>query len=65
MVVQLSFLPDNEQEPVVKRASVPLVKFVNGRWCWLEPGTNEYQPQPELEAALLAALARAEQRNAA
>lgn len=63
MILQLSFLPDNDQETAVKRASVPLVKRIDGEWCWLEPGTTEYRPQPELEAILLAA--QHEQRKAA
>jgi len=63
--VQLSFLPDNDQEPTVKRASMPLVKLVHGRYLWKQIGSDEYEPAPELEAILLAALDRAEQRKAA
>ena len=59
---QLSFLPDNDQEPTVKRPSVPVAKLLNGRWCWLAFGTTEYQHEPELEQILLAAL---EQRKKA
>ena len=56
MVAQLSFLPDNDaHEPRVKRPSVPVAKLINGRWCWLVFGTEEYRHEPELEALLLAA----------
>lgn len=61
--VQLSFLPDNDQEPAVKRASQPLVKFIDGHWCWKEIDGDRYLPNPELEAILLAA--HTEQRKAA
>ncbi len=56
--IQLSFLPDNDREPIVKRASVPICKLVDGRWCWLVFGTDEYQHEPELEQLLLAAQRR-------
>lgn len=50
MITQLSFLPDNDQpEPTVKRASVPLVKLIDGRWCWKAIGSERYELQPELE----------------
>jgi len=63
--VQLSFLPDNDVEPVVKRASMPLVKLMNGRYHWKAIGSDDYEPAPDLERVLLAALARAEERKAA
>ena len=64
-MAQLSHLSDNDQpEPRVK-GSWPLVKFIDGHWCWLDPGTNRYKPQPELEQLLLAALARRQERQAA
>lgn len=63
--VQLSFLPDNETETVtVKRAAVPVAKVIDGRWCWLAFGTDEYRHEPELEAILLAAQARQQRRAA-
>jgi hypothetical protein len=59
-------LPDNEiAEPVVKRPSVPVAKLIDGRWCWLVFGTDEYRHEPELEAILLAALATRAPRKAA
>ena len=62
---QHSFLPDNDQEPAVKRPSVPVVKCIAGRWCWLVFGSDgEYRHEPELERVLLAALAQ-QQRKAA
>ncbi len=61
--VQRSFLPDNDQKLRVKRASVPLVKRIDGQWCWLVPGTDMYRHEPDLEAILLAA--QNEQRKAA
>jgi len=61
--VQLSFLPDNDREPLVKHPSVPVAKLIDGRWCWLVFGTNDYQHEPALEAMLLAA--QTEQRKAA
>jgi hypothetical protein len=63
-MIQRSFLPDNDQpEPTVKRASDPLVKLIDGRWCWKVIDRDEYVPAPELEAILLAA--QSEQRKAA
>jgi len=64
MITQLSFIPDNDHEPRAKRPSVPVAKLIAGRWCWLAFGTTEYVHEPELEAILLAALAR-QQRKAA
>jgi hypothetical protein len=64
MIVQLSFLPDNDVEPRVKRPSVPVAKLVAGRWCWLVSGTDTYQHEPELESLLLAALARGQRKAA-
>jgi len=61
--VQLSFLPDNDVEPTVKRTSEPLVKFINGHWCWKEIDGDHYLPAPDLEAILLSA--QSEQRKAA
>lgn len=59
-IVQHSMLPevaDNElHEPVVKRPSVPVALFLNGRWCWKAFGTETYIHEPELERILLAAL---------
>jgi hypothetical protein len=64
-VKQLSFLADNDQpEPRVK-GSVPLVKFIDGHWCWKRMGAEGYAPEPELERLLLAALARMNERKAA
>lgn len=70
MITQLfllaDLLPDNElAEPVVKRPSVPVARLIDGRWCWLTFGTNDYQHEPALEAALLAALERRARRKAA
>lgn len=62
--LQLSFLPDNDIEPQVKKPSAPAAKLINGHWCWLKFGTDEYVYEPELEAILLAALAK-QQRKAA
>jgi len=61
--VQLSFIPDNDVEPIVKKHSVPVAKYIDGKWCWLVFGTDEYRHEPELEAILLAA--HREQRKAA
>ena len=55
MPTQLSFLPDNDKEPVVKRPSQPLVIYENGRYLWKEIDGPHYLPAPELEAILLAA----------
>jgi hypothetical protein len=67
MSKQLSFLPDNrdQPEPVVKRASAPLVKLIDGKWHWKAIGSDRYELQPELEQTLLAALERRETRKAA
>lgn len=55
-VIQLSLLtdmPDNEiPEPTVKRPSVPLVKLIDGRWCWKAFGRDEYVHEPALAARL-------------
>jgi len=64
MIAQLTFLPDNDHEPRVKRASVPVAKLIDGRWCWLKFGTQEYVHEPELERVLLAALARGQRKAA-
>lgn len=64
-LIQHSFIPDNDVEPQIKRPSVPVVKLIDGRWCWLVSGTDEYQHEPELEQILLVALSRHEQRKAA
>lgn len=58
MITQLSFIPDNDVEPRVKRPSVPAAKLIDGRWCWLVFGTDTYRHEPELEAILLAAQQR-------
>jgi hypothetical protein len=62
VITQLSLLadmPDNElAEPRVRRPSVPVVKLIDGKWCWLVTGTNDYQHEPELEQVLLAALVK-------
>lgn len=67
MITQLSFLPDtdNDHERVIARPSVPLVKLIGEKWCWLISGTNEYRHDPELELLLLAAQARRARREAA
>ena len=65
MITQLSFLPDNDRERVTTRPSVPVARLIDGRWCWLKFGTTEYIHEPELEAVLLAALARRATRRAA
>jgi hypothetical protein len=44
---------------------VPVSKLIDGRWCWLVFGSNEYRHEPELEQILLAALAKQQQRKAA
>lgn len=64
-IVQLSFIPDNDVEPRVAKPSVPAAKLIDGRWCWLVFGTNEYRHEPELEQILLTALRTREQRKAA
>lgn len=64
MITQLSFLPDNDQEPVVKRASAPLVKLIDGRYLWKCIGSDDYEPQPELEQILLAAQAKRKRKAA-
>jgi hypothetical protein len=57
---------DNDQgEPIIRRSSVPLVRYIDGHWCWLRPGTNRYEPEPELERVLLAALEHQGLREAA
>lgn len=61
---QLSFLPDNGHERVLARPSVPVCKYIDGRWCRLVFGTDEYRHEPELERILIAARA-AQQRKAA
>lgn len=63
-VVQLSFIPDNDVEPRVNKPSVPVAKLIDGRWCWLVFGTDEYRHEPELEQILLAAQARQQRRAA-
>jgi hypothetical protein len=65
VITQLSFLPDNDQPEPKVRGSVPLLKFIDGHWYWLIPGTVDYAPEPELERMLLAALARMNERKAA
>ena len=49
----------NDRAPTVKRASIPVVQCIDGRWCWLVFGSNppRYQHEPALERALLAAMA--------
>lgn len=64
-ITQLSFIPDNDVEPRVNKPSVPAAKCIDGKWCWLVFGTDEYRHEPALEAILLAALARNKQRIAA
>lgn len=54
-ITQHSFIPDNDIEPRVKRPSVPVAKEIDGRWCWLVFGTDDYRHEPDLEAILLAA----------
>lgn len=63
MIVQLSFIPDNDVEPMVKKPSVPVAKLINGRWCWKAFDSDDYVHEPELEQILLAALSK--QRKAA
>jgi hypothetical protein len=60
MILQLSFLPDNEDAPVVK-ATYPVVKMIDGHPCFLvfgsaAAGTPEWRREPELEALLKPAL---------
>lgn len=55
----------DQAEPRVKRASVPLIKLVNGRYLWKCIGSDDYAPEPELEQVLLGALAGRETRKAA
>lgn len=52
---QLSFLPDIAP---TKREPQPLVKCINGRWCWRMIGSDDYRHEPELERVLLAAQRR-------
>jgi hypothetical protein len=54
-IIQHSFVPDNDRETVQPKPSVPVAKLINGRWCWLQFGTNEYKHNPALEAILLGA----------
>lgn len=61
--IQLSFLPDNDVEPTVRRTSQPLVKWIDGHWRWKQIDGDEYELAPELEAMLLAA--QSEQKKAA
>ena len=67
MITQLTLLPDllpdNEVEPVVKHAAVPVAKLIDGRWCWKQFGSDRYVHEPELEQILLAALAKQQQRR--
>ena len=65
MITQLSFIPDNDREPTVKKAAVPVAKCIDGRWCWLVSGTDEYRHEPDLEAILIAAQDARRQRKAA
>jgi len=69
MITQLALLPDllpdNDAEPTVRRASAPVAKLIDGRWCWLVFGTNDYQHEPALEAVLLAALTKQTQMKKA
>jgi len=65
VITQLSFIPDNDREPTVKKASVPVAKCIDGRWCWLVSGTDEYRHEPDLEAILIAAQDARRQRKAA
>lgn len=70
MITQLALLPDllpdnDLAEPTVKRPSVPVAKLIDGHWCWLKFGTDEYVHEPELEQVLLAAIAAKQQRKAA
>lgn len=59
-------LSDNDQpEPTVKRASVPLIKLIDGRYYWRVIGSDRYELQLELEQLLLAALKRGQERKAA
>lgn len=52
-------LPDNEPpEPAVRRPSVPVCKYVGGRWCWKRFGEDVWEWEPDLERALLAAQRR-------
>jgi len=64
VIAQLSFLPDNDHEPVVKKASVPVAKLIDGKYCWLVAGTSEYKHEPELEKILLRHLAHQDAKNA-
>ncbi len=64
-IAQLSFIPDNDREPVVKKASVPVALLIDGRWCWKSFDSDEYIHEPELERVLLTALARRIARKAA
>ena len=65
MITQLSFIPDNDREPTVKRASVPVAKLIDGKWCWKSFGGEEYVHVPDLEAILIAAQDARRQRKAA
>lgn len=57
---QSSFFRDDDHEPRVKRASVPVAKLIADQWCWLRFGTQEYVHEPDLEAILLAGCRRHE-----
>jgi len=65
MITQLSFIPDNDREPRVKRPSVPVAKCIDGKWCWKAFGSDEYVHEPDLEAILIAAQHARRQRKAA
>lgn len=61
--MQQSFLPDNDIEVVkVKRPSVPLVKWIDGRYLWKQIDGEDWVSAPDLEAILLAA--QSKQRKA-
>jgi hypothetical protein len=56
-ILQTSFLPDNDREPVKAKPSVPVCKYIAGQWCWKRFGEDVWEWEPELERVLLQAQA--------
>jgi len=65
VITQLSFIPDNDREPTVRRPAVPVAKCIDGKWCWKSFDSDEYVHEPDLEAILIAAQDARRQRKAA
>jgi hypothetical protein len=54
-VIQHSFVPDNDRETTQPKPSVPVAKYIDGRWCWKRFGEDVWVYEPALEAILLGA----------